>query len=187
MLAWPPAPEMRPGRRPPRAPDRRSPRPSSRAARHIPLLWKPSGDSPCRNRQPRRALQGQPEKSLERALRGWDGPFRARIRLQRHAQGPRERLEHRLALMMRVVPSQVVDMQRHLGVVGKTLEEFVHQIHVEVADQRALELDVVLEARPPGEIDHDARQRLVERYVGMARSEERRVGKECRSRWSPYH
>ena len=23
--------------------------------------------------------------------------------------------------------------------------------------------------------------------VGIARSEERRVGKECRSRWSPYH
>ena len=25
------------------------------------------------------------------------------------------------------------------------------------------------------------------RYVMIARSEERRVGKECRSRWSPYH
>src|SRR5438034_4249711 len=25
------------------------------------------------------------------------------------------------------------------------------------------------------------------RSVSMARSEERRVGKECRSRWSPYH
>ena len=25
------------------------------------------------------------------------------------------------------------------------------------------------------------------RHVGMPRSEERRVGKECRSRWSPYH
>src|SRR2546423_2335366 len=25
------------------------------------------------------------------------------------------------------------------------------------------------------------------RKVGQARSEERRVGKECRSRWSPYH
>src|SRR5207249_3847807 len=111
--------------------------------------------------------QGQSEKSLERALRGWDGSFRARIRLQRHAQGPRERLEHSLALVMRVVAAQVVDMQRHLGVVGKTLEEFVHQVHVEVADQRALELDVVLEARPAGEIDHDARQRFVERYVGM--------------------
>ena len=24
-------------------------------------------------------------------------------------------------------------------------------------------------------------------YTGQARSEERRVGKECRSRWSPYH
>src|SRR2546430_10371140 len=27
---------------------------------------------------------------------------------------------------------------------------------------------------------------LIERY-GIERSEERRVGKECRSRWSPYH
>ena len=25
------------------------------------------------------------------------------------------------------------------------------------------------------------------KMVGRARSEERRVGKECRSRWSPYH
>ena len=24
-------------------------------------------------------------------------------------------------------------------------------------------------------------------YTGLLRSEERRVGKECRSRWSPYH
>ena len=28
---------------------------------------------------------------------------------------------------------------------------------------------------------------LVERYKDADRSEERRVGKECRSRWSPYH
>src|SRR5437879_10277794 len=27
----------------------------------------------------------------------------------------------------------------------------------------------------------------LERQVGIERSEERRVGKECRSRWSPYH
>src|SRR2546426_12269854 len=27
----------------------------------------------------------------------------------------------------------------------------------------------------------------VDRLVGQERSEERRVGKECRSRWSPYH
>ena len=28
---------------------------------------------------------------------------------------------------------------------------------------------------------------LVEEYIARGRSEERRVGKECRSRWSPYH
>src|SRR2546422_10599674 len=36
----------------------------------------------------------------------------------------------------------------------------------------------------------DAMGRLVEEAVrksGLERSEERRVGKECRSRWSPYH
>ena len=29
--------------------------------------------------------------------------------------------------------------------------------------------------------------RLLTKAAGMPRSEERRVGKECRSRWSPYH
>ena len=30
---------------------------------------------------------------------------------------------------------------------------------------------------------------LIQTYweIGLTRSEERRVGKECRSRWSPYH
>ena len=28
---------------------------------------------------------------------------------------------------------------------------------------------------------------IMEGYEHLARSEERRVGKECRSRWSPYH
>src|SRR3712207_7550391 len=37
--------------------------------------------------------------------------------------------------------------------------------------------------------EHLARARLVHPDLGIdgARSEERRVGKECRSRWSPYH
>ena len=34
--------------------------------------------------------------------------------------------------------------------------------------------------KPGGEISYDE-------YDALARSEERRVGKECRSRWSPYH
>src|SRR2546427_12571454 len=32
-----------------------------------------------------------------------------------------------------------------------------------------------------------AKAEEIDRIVGLERSEERRVGKECRSRWSPYH
>ena len=35
--------------------------------------------------------------------------------------------------------------------------------------------------------ERDRWGRLMERYFAEERSEERRVGKECRSRWSPYH
>src|SRR5256884_954092 len=41
---------------------------------------------------------------------------------------------------------------------------------------------LVRATRPKSEKPHE----LVKRYVNY-RSEERRVGKECRSRWSPYH
>src|SRR5256885_8720056 len=37
------------------------------------------------------------------------------------------------------------------------------------------------------ELRSGLRQRLHRRSRVVARSEERRVGKECRSRWSPYH
>src|SRR3712207_7573971 len=36
---------------------------------------------------------------------------------------------------------------------------------------------------PPGLLS----RHLFLRFLGALRSEERRVGKECRSRWSPYH
>ena len=37
-------------------------------------------------------------------------------------------------------------------------------------------------------IEHDHGQKLEALFDGyLCRSEERRVGKECRSRWSPYH
>src|SRR5574341_2535810 len=39
--------------------------------------------------------------------------------------------------------------------------------------------DKTISAAPP--------QRIVEHGIALVRSEERRVGKECRSRWSPYH
>ena len=36
-------------------------------------------------------------------------------------------------------------------------------------------------------LERDMQQFDVMTVVGNCRSEERRVGKECRSRWSPYH
>src|SRR5262249_1892079 len=92
----------------------------------------------------------------------------ARVGFRRHAQGASERLEHGLALVMRVVAAQVIDVQRDLRVVDETLEELVHQVDIELADERAGELHLVGEARPAGEIDDHARQRLVERHVGVA-------------------
>ena len=41
--------------------------------------------------------------------------------------------------------------------------------------------------RAYGEDFKDAGQFEIDRRRDFPRSEERRVGKECRSRWSPYH
>src|SRR3712207_7794428 len=48
--------------------------------------------------------------------------------------------------------------------------------------------DRVAPGAPPRRVyDRDAAVRAPERREVEQRSEERRVGKECRSRWSPYH
>src|SRR2546425_12863519 len=47
-----------------------------------------------------------------------------------------------------------------------------------------------LYAVPADATDLEGKKRIAEWYLSnkqMQRSEERRVGKECRSRWSPYH
>ena len=78
-----------------------------------------------------------------------------------------ERLERGLRLVVRVRALQVVHVQRDLRVIDEALEELVHQVDVELADAGARELDVELEAGPPGQVHHRARQRLVERHVGV--------------------
>ena len=37
------------------------------------------------------------------------------------------------------------------------------------------------------DVTGEGREGLIELFNSFPRSEERRVGKECRSRWSPYH
>ena len=51
----------------------------------------------------------------------------------------------------------------------------------ESLEKIALEIHKKYECNVPVDIDY-----IVE-MMGIERSEERRVGKECRSRWSPYH
>ena len=43
------------------------------------------------------------------------------------------------------------------------------------------------EARGDAQVDSDIDLLILLDGDNLARSEERRVGKECRSRWSPYH
>src|SRR2546426_11805652 len=57
----------------------------------------------------------------------------------------------------------------------------------DVADQAPDLLSVGDPERGEALADERAQLRLVEPLGKVARSEERRVGKECRSRWSPYH
>ncbi len=70
--------------------------------------------------------------------------------------------------MVRVVAAQVVDVHRHQRVVREALEEFVNEVDVERADERAHERHVEFEPRTAGEIEDDARQRFVERHVRVA-------------------
>ena len=54
---------------------------------------------------------------------------------------------------------------------------------------RVLDTDLVFSTdASPGQVEK-ARKLVEDKYasLGLCRSEERRVGKECRSRWSPYH
>ena len=54
--------------------------------------------------------------------------------------------------------------------------------HKEVGANRKLEVDVTGRG-----FSRNAALVQLAKIFGLCRSEERRVGKECRSRWSPYH
>ena len=55
-----------------------------------------------------------------------------------------------------------------------------------IVDERMVTYIRSLE-RPENPVIEAIEQEALESFVPIIRSEERRVGKECRSRWSPYH
>src|SRR3712207_9383646 len=71
--------------------------------------------------------------------------------------------------------------QRELALGGVALEV------VQALDALADRLEVRQQAAEPAVVDVGHAGALGGVLDGVARSEERRVGKECRSRWSPYH
>src|SRR3712207_8429026 len=84
---------------------------------------------------------------------------------------------------------QAEDGIRDIGVTGVQTCALPIWARLQPHDVRLLELKL------GGVLDGDhalvgrdvARQTVQQRGLARSRSEERRVGKECRSRWSPYH
>ena len=56
-----------------------------------------------------------------------------------------------------------------------------------VADEYIQHIAGHIRLKRPLKIAVDAGNGVAGAFAGLTRSEERRVGKECRSRWSPYH
>ena len=84
-------------------------------------------------------------------------------------------------LLPRIIPAREWEfLERGLKQRLTALNLFLHDIY---HDQKILNDGVVHRELVVGAVNY----RPQFRYADQPRSEERRVGKECRSRWSPYH
>lgn len=83
--------------------------------------------------------------------------MRTRVGFKRHPQRPGEGLEDGLRLVMRVASTEVVDVQRRLRMIDKSLEELADKVNVEFPDQRASERHFEYQTRSSGKIDYHPR------------------------------
>ena len=70
--------------------------------------------------------------------------------------------------MVGVVTPEIVDMQRHGGVVHKALKKFPHELRVKLPDHRCRKVRGKHKARAPREINHHTRKRFIQGHVGKA-------------------
>ena len=69
---------------------------------------------------------------------------------------------------------------------GLSFNEYLNQIRVEKSTKLLLGTDKSI-SEIAGEVGFSHPRYYLKHFINLTRSEERRVGKECRSRWSPYH
>ena len=69
--------------------------------------------------------------------------------------------------MVGILATQIIDVQRHAGVVDQAMKKFVEQIDIELADRRPREFTIHDQTRPAGQIDDDARQGFIERHIAV--------------------
>src|ERR1039458_4936103 len=116
-----------------------------------------------------------------------------------NAMPPRINVYHDLPFaIMRYGPTDEWELRREIKLLATRLEAVGKEVHIismsellwsalekvrQKDDDEGLEAVIELEK----ERGYVEAQQQVATYLSSKRSEERRVGKECRSRWSPYH
>ena len=85
----------------------------------------------------------------------------------RHAQRSAKRLEYGFGLVVRIVSAEIIDVQRHVGVIHEALKELDHQINIELTHFGTSKRHMKFEPRTTATVDHYARQRLIQRHVGV--------------------
>lgn len=105
---------------------------------------------------------------LQHPFTGHDLPLHALDPLQRHLQRLRQRLERALGTVVVVLAVERRDVQREAGVLRKRLEPVRQHLRTQRADALALDAEVDVRKRPVRQVDDGARERLVERRVGVA-------------------
>src|SRR3989442_3355533 len=102
--------------------------------------------------------------------------------LRQHAARLEQQLEHRTQQFMQAQKMQALGL-----LAGGIADDFNNMLTVIFGRAQVLLDRLPHDARARG--DADAIGEAAERAAALTRqrSEERRVGKECRSRWSPYH